>query len=161
MKKKKLKLREKIKNRPKARNHPKKKIKTVTDRPTNGHYHPSEVEMDAQDAEVMSHVLWDFAGPLLETCNDLSSEKKAISLAIFVWNACLLPEEERKQNLDSYLADCQNVIPVEEVETLAGFINRLVQDKEARFATNRKKITNCTFGDYKNNRHIEVGYTIE
>lgn len=160
MKKKKLKLREKIKNRPKARNTSKKKKKSATDRSPE-YYHPSAVETADQGTEVMSHVIWDFAGPLLATCSDLDSEKKAISLAIFVWNATLLPEQERKQTLESYLADCRNVIPPEEIETLSAYIDRLVQDKEARFATNRKKITNCTFGDFRNNRHIEVGYTME
>lgn len=161
MKKKKLKLREKIKNRPKARNIPKKKKKTTTDRSQTEYYNPPAVETADQGTEVMSHVIWDFAGPLLETCNDLASEKKAISLAIFVWNASLLPEHERKQTLEGYLADCRNVMPPEEIETLSAYIDRLVQDKEARFATNRKKITNCTFGDFKNNRRIEVGYTME
>ncbi|MGD9368893.1 MAG: hypothetical protein PVH87_24530, partial [Desulfobacteraceae bacterium] len=123
--------------------------------------HLSAVETADQGAEVMSQVIWDFAGPLLETCSDLDSEKKAISLAIFIWNASLLPEQERKQILESYLADCRNVMPPEEIETLSAYIDRLVQDKETRFAANRKKITNCTFGDFRNNRHIEVGYTME
>lgn len=161
MKKKKRKLREKIKNRPKARNISKKKKKTDTGSSQTGYDHPSAVETADQGAEVISHVIWDFAGPLLETCNDIASEKKAISLAIFVWNASLLPEQERKQILEGYLADCRNVMPPEEIETLSAYIDRLVRDKGARFAANRKKITNCTFGDFRNSRRIEVGYTME
>lgn len=161
MKKKKLKIREKIKNKPKARNHPKKKNKSTINRSQTENVDLSAVESEEQGTEVMSKVIWDFAGPLLETCNDLASEKKAISLAIFVWNASLLPEQERKQTLERYLEDCRNVLPSDEIETLSAYIDRLVRDKEDRFSTIRKKITNCTFGDFNDNRHIEVGYTIE
>ena len=161
MKKKKFKLREKIKNRPKTRNISKKKKQTAADRPSAESDYPRAVEAADQGTEGMSQVIWDFAGPLLETCEDLASEKKAISLAIFVWNASLLPEQKRKQTLDRYLADCRKVLPPEEIETLSAYIDRLLQDKEARFTANRKKITNCTFGDFRNNRRIEVGYTME
>jgi vacuolar-type H+-ATPase subunit I/STV1 len=159
MKKKKLKIREKIKNKPKARTHSKKKS-NINRSQTENEY-PTAVDSEEQGTEVMSKVIWDFAGPLLETCNDLSSEKKAISLAIFVWNASLLSEQERIQTLDRYLEDCRNVMPPEEIETLSSYIDQLVRDKEDRFSTIRKKITNCTFGDFNDNRHIEVGYTIE
>jgi len=159
MKKRKVKLREKIKNKPKTRNNPKKKVATGNSI-TTGLNNPSTETVD-QSLEVMSHIILDFAGPLLETCNDEASEKKAISLAIYVWNATLRSEQECRQSLDTYLAQCQKVMPAEELKTLSGYIDRLVQTKQVRYADNRKKITNCTFGDFGENRHIEVGYTME
>jgi len=161
MKKSKATLREKIKNKPKSRNNPRKKKKIVAGKPcTDGFDVPPADTVDG-GLEVMSHVVLDFAGPLLETCNDEASEKKAISLAIYVWNAALLPEHECRQTLDAFLAQCQKSMPPEELKTLSGYIDRLVQTKKSRFAHNRKKITNCTFGDFGDNRHIEVGYTME
>ena len=160
MKKKKIKLRAKIKNRPKSRSRMKKKKATGGDRPAAGTLDSLPVQETDEGLEVMSHVILDFASPLLETCDDREAEKKAISLAIFVWNATLLPEAEQKQALSEYLSECRKVMPSTEFETLSGYIDRLVQDKADRFADNRKKITNCTFGDYGDERHIEVGYVI-
>lgn len=108
----------------------------------------------------MSHVILDFARPLLETCSDEASEKKAISLAIFVWNTTLLPEPERKQTLEAYRSTYRDMLPKEDFQTLCTYIDRLVQDKSTRFADNRNKITNCTFGEFGDRRRIEVGYTL-
>jgi hypothetical protein len=161
MKKKKAKLREKIKNRPKTRDSSKRRKKSVTGSPKSVDLDGPMVENADEGLEVMSHVIWEFAQPLLETCNDEESERKAVSLAIFVWNATLLPEPERKKTLDAYLDQCRSAVPDEEFETLSALINQMLKDKETRFADNRKKVTNCTFGDFGDNRHIEVGYSIE
>jgi hypothetical protein len=160
MKKKKIQLRTKIKNRPKSR-HPSKKKKPVGQGPLSAEepQHQPGQEVD-EGLDIMSRVILDFAGPLLDTCDDIDAEKKAISLAIFVWNATLLPEPEKKRTLEGYLSACEEALPAQELETLSGLIGRLVQDKSDRFADNRNKITNCTFGDYGDDRHIEVGYTI-
>jgi hypothetical protein len=162
MKKRKAKLREKIKNRPKTRDSSKKKKKSVAAG------HPKSIDLDSpmvenpdEGLEVMSNVIWEFAKPLLETCQDEASERKAVSLAIFVWNTALLPEQEQKEALEAYLAQCREALPSEELETLSKLIDQLLVDKQTRFADNRKRITNCTFGDYGNNRHIEVGYSYE
>ena len=161
MKKKKIKLRAKIKNRPKSRHLANKKRKAAAGPSIKQNRNDSPVENSDPGMAVMSRIILDFANPLLETCTDKAAEKKAISLAIFIWNATLLPEDERKLTLEAYLSECRQVIPVEEWETLSAYIDRLVRDKAARFADNRKQITNCTFGDFGDNRHIEVGYTLK
>jgi hypothetical protein len=160
MKKKKVKLRAKIKSRPKTRSRMKNKKATGGDRRATESPDSLSVQKADEGLEVMSQVILDFAGRLLETCDDRDAEKKAISLAIFVWNATLLPEAEQKKALSEYLAECRNIMPATELETLSGYIDRLVRDKADRFADNRKKVTNCTFGDYEDERHIEVGYII-
>jgi hypothetical protein len=137
-----------------------KKKTSGGDRRTTENLDSLSVQKADEGLEVMSHVILDFASPLLETCDDREAEKKAISLAIFVWNTTLLPEAEQQQALSAYLSECRKVMPSEEFEMLSGYIDRLVQDKADRFADNRNKITNCTFGDYGENRHIEVGYII-
>jgi hypothetical protein len=161
MKKKKAKLREKIRNRPKTRDSSKKHKKSVAGPPKSLDLEGPMVENADEGLEVMSHVIWEFAQPLLETCNDEASERKAISLAIFVWNTALLSEPEREKTLNAYLDQCRDAVPAEEFETLSTLIDRLLKDKEARFADNHRRITNCTFGDFGDNRHIEVGYSIE
>jgi hypothetical protein len=161
MNKKKAKLREKIRNRPKTRDTSKKHKKSAAGPPKSLDLDGPMVENADDGLEVMSQVIWEFAQPLLETCDDEAAERKAISLAIFVWNTALLPEPERKKTLEAYLDQCRNAVPAEEFETLATLIDRMFKDKEARFADNRKRITNCTFGDFGDNRHIEVGYSIE
>jgi hypothetical protein len=108
--------------------------------------------------DVMSQVIFDFAAPLLKTCQDDEAQKKAISLAIFVWNATLLPDEEQRKTLDGYLDTCKGALPPEEFDSLSAIIQEMVETKRTQYPDNRNKITNCTFGDYLQNRHIEVGY---
>ena len=110
--------------------------------------------------DAMSKVILDFAAPLLATCDDLDAEKKAISLAIFVWNSALLPDPMQKTILADYLDQCETVLPADELETLKGYIDQLLQDKAQHHADNRNRITNCTFGDHDGDRHIEVGYAL-
>jgi hypothetical protein len=161
MKKKKAKLRTKIRNRPKSRDGSKKKKMQAAGPPKSLDLDSPMVENPDQGMEVMSNLIWDFAGPLLETCSDEASERKAISLAIFVWNTALLPEPERKETLESYLAQCRDALPSEELQTLSKLIDQLLAEKEKLFADNRRRITNCTFGEFDNNRRIEVGYSFE
>jgi hypothetical protein len=161
MKKKKAKLRENIKNGPKSRHNSQKNTNRRDPQSRANSINRSSEETVDQSLQVMSHVIWDFAGPLLKTCNDEAAERKAVSLAIFVWNATLLPEQERTQTLETYLSECGKVLPSEELKTLSGYVDQLVDSKKTRFAHNRKKITNCTFGNFGDNRHIEVGYTME
>lgn len=161
MKKSKAKLREKIRNKPKARNTSKRKKAAAAQRPLAEDFNRPHERTDDQGMEVMSKVILDFAAPLLETCNDEASERKAISLAIHVWNTAMLPEAQCSRILDTYLAECQKVMPAEELKTLSELIDGLVQTRKTRYAHNRKKVTNCTFGDFGADRHIEVGYTME
>ncbi len=161
MKKKKARLREKIRNKPKSRDASKRKKKADTPEVSTEDFHQPHTHHEEQGMEIMSQVVLDFAEPLLETCSDEASERKAISLAIYVWNTAMLPESQCRNTLDAYLAECQKVMPPEELNTLSDFIEGLVHTRRTRFAHNRKKITNCTFGDYGSDRHIEVGYTIE
>ncbi len=161
MKKHKARLREKIRNKPKVRNTSKKKKPASTTTPFQEDLNPQASQSDDPDMEAMSQVILDFAAPLLETCDDEPSERKAVSLAIYVWNTAMLPDPECRRTLEAYLADCQKVMPPEGVKTLSGYIDKMVETRKTRFAHNRKKITNCTFGNFGADRHIEVGYTME
>lgn len=161
MKKSKKKLREKIRNKPKARTSGRRSKKTVSGMNHEQAFNRPHGEQEDQGMEVMSQVILDFAAPLLDTCNDEASERKAVSLAIFVWNTALLAEDECRRTLDAYLDQCRQVMPPDELKTLSGYIDRLLETRKTLYAGNRKKITNCTFGDYGPDRHIEVGYTIE
>ena len=164
MKKSKARLREKLRNKPKASRTgktAKRKKQTAAPKTLGEDLYRPLAPADDQGMEVMSQVILDFAAPLLQTCNDETSERKAISLAIHVWNTAMLPEPECHEILTAYLAECQKVMPPEELKTLTDYLDQLVQARRTRFAHNRKKITNCTFGDFGADRHIEVGYTME
>lgn len=161
MKKSKARFREKIRNKPKKRNISQRNKKAVAPRPLPEDVPQAFPPTNDPNMEVMSHVILDFAAPLLETCTDQASERKAISLGIYVWNTAMLPEPECRRILATYLAGCENVMSPEELKTLSGYIDRLVATRKTRFADNHKKITNCTFGDFGADRNIEVGYTLE
>jgi hypothetical protein len=175
VKKKKEQLRKRIKSRPKSRKtgRTKRRVMPAVSQPqgpTPKTLKATELlqeqdnELAPRDAsdriDVMSQVIFDFATPLLKTCQDDEAERKAISLAIFVWNATLLPEEEQKKTLDGYLDNCKSNLPPEEFDTLSGIIHEMVETKRSQYPDNRNKVTNCTFGDFHESRHIEVGYTL-
>lgn len=161
MKKRKAKLHEKIRNRPKGRKASKRNKKSHVATPQAEDFKQPDNQLDDGGMEVMSQVILDFAAPLLENCNDQASEKKAISLAIYIWNTAMLSEEECRQTLDAYVEGCRKVMPPEELKTLTDYIDQLVQTRKTRYAHNRNKIVNCTFGNFGADRHIEVGYTLE
>jgi hypothetical protein len=173
VKKRKEQLRKRIKSRPKTRKTggikrrlvssgarpegPKPKTLKVAELTTN--QDDDLIPRDASDRiDVMSQVIFDFATPLLKSCQDDDAAKKAISLAIFVWNATLLPEEEQKKTLDGYLDTCKGALPPEEFDRLSTIIQEMVETKRTQYPDNRNKIVNCTFGDFRQGRHIEVGY---
>ena len=139
MKKKKAKLREKIKNRPKTRDSSKGRKKSASSPPKSVDLDGPMVENADEGLEVMSHVIWEFAQPLLKTCNDEASERKAVSLAIFVWNATLLPEPDRKKTLDAYLDQCRNAVAAEEFETLSTLIDQLKKIKRPGLLTTARR----------------------
>jgi hypothetical protein len=161
MKKRKAKLHEKIRNRPKGRKFLKEKKKSHVATPQPEDVKQPDTQPDDESMEVMSQVIMDFAAPLLENCNDEASEKKAVSVAIYVWNTAMLPEKECRQILDAYVEQCREIMPPEELKTLSDYIDQLVQTRKTRYGHNRNKIVNCTFGNFGADRHIEVGYTLE
>jgi hypothetical protein len=182
-KKKKLRLRKKIQSKPKIRKTGRRGVKRAISHTVSEELADSALQSkpagpktgellvepeqaapgfaESEDMERMSEVVVDFAAPLLETCEDESSEKKAVSLAIFVWNATLLPEEGRENTLGAYLADAKKSLPPEEFQTLSSYVDLLIERKRSLYPSNRKKITGCTFGGYGENRRIEVGYTVD
>ncbi|MBU1052394.1 MAG: hypothetical protein KKC46_01015 [Proteobacteria bacterium] len=58
-----------------------------------------EFEISPASRKKMSEIITEFAAPLLDAANNFEDQKKAISIAIAIWNISLLPEENQSQSL--------------------------------------------------------------
>jgi hypothetical protein len=58
-----------------------------------------EFEISPTNREKMSEIIAEFAAPLIDVAKNFEEQKKAISMAISMWNISLLPEENQLQSL--------------------------------------------------------------
>jgi hypothetical protein len=104
-----------------------------------------DFEISPKNTEKMSEIIAEYAAPLLDVAKNFEEQKKAVSLAISMWNLSLLPENKQPQ----YLKKIESVISsstkgdefTKEREEIFNYlinrkrkfyqdINRLVQDYE-------------------------------
>jgi hypothetical protein len=58
-----------------------------------------EFEISPANREKMSEIIAEFSAPLLNAVNNFEDQKKAISMAIAIWNISLFSEENQLQSL--------------------------------------------------------------
>ena len=117
--------------------------------------------VDAPGEEKMSEVILDFAKPLLDSCNDDNELiKKAISMAIIVWNITLLPDKDQDnaiQDISSKLSPSQNA---SDYVTMMSYIDMLKERKKKYFSNNKRAIVNYHFSIVQEGFHLEVASTL-
>ncbi len=104
-----------------------------------------EFEISPTNKEKMSEIIAEFAAPLLDAAKNFEDQKKAISMAIAMWNISLLPEENQLQSLkeiesivssstevDDFSKERQEIFSylIYRKKHLFQDINRFVQDYE-------------------------------
>ena len=60
----------------------------------------SELVIDPEGEARMSEVILEFAKPFLDKCEDEASERKAIVLAILIWNVSLFHGKDREWEIE-------------------------------------------------------------
>lgn len=61
--------------------------------------HKIEFEISPPNKEKMSEIIIEYAAPLLDAAQNAEDQKKAISMAIAMWNISLLPEKNQLKSL--------------------------------------------------------------
>ncbi|MFX0197590.1 MAG: hypothetical protein ACFFCW_15825 [Candidatus Hodarchaeota archaeon] len=111
--------------------------------------------------EKMSEVILDFAKPLLENCDDNSELiKKAVAIAIIVWNISLLPEKDHDnaiQDISSKLSPSENA---SDYVAMMSYIDMLMERKKKYFLNNRRAIISYHFSDVQGGVHLNVASTL-
>ena len=59
-----------------------------------------EFRVAPPNTEKMSQIIIDYAGPLLYVAKNREEQKKAITLAVIIWNLSLLPDERQSENIN-------------------------------------------------------------
>lgn len=117
--------------------------------------------VEAPDKEKMSEVILDFAEPLLENCDDNNELlKKAITIAIIVWNISLLPEKDHDdaiQDISSKLSPSENA---SDYVAMMSYIDMLMERKKKYFSNNRRAIVSYHFSNVQGGIHLYVASTI-
>jgi hypothetical protein len=104
----------------------------------------------------MSEVIQDFAEPLLDECEDDESERKAISIAIFVWNTSLLPKKEHKEAIQEICSEFSKPNDAGFLATMRLFFDMLMERKKKYFANNKRLIVGHQISGSGNNRRLII-----
>ena len=110
--------------------------------------------------EKMSDLILDFAKPLLDICDDNETIKKAISIAIIVWNISLLPEKHHEKAIKKISLDLSPHGDATDVATIMSYVDMLMKRKKEYFPNNNRAIINYHISDLKEGIHLDVASTL-
>ena len=120
----------------------------------------SNMIVDPEGKAKMSEVILDFAKPLLDECEDEESEKKAIGLAILIWNMSLFPKKSRDKEIEKL---CSGLSPSEDANDFAAllnYVNILLERKAEYYPDNKRAIVNYQMSGSGKNRRLDVASTL-
>ena len=120
----------------------------------------SKMIIDPKGEAKMSEVILDFAKPFLDKCEDEESEKKAIGLAILIWNVSLFPKKKRDQEIEKF---CSGLSPSEDANDFAALMNYvdiLLERKKVYYPENKRAIISYQMSGSGKNRRLDVASTL-
>ena len=120
----------------------------------------SKMIVDPKGEAKMSEVILDFAKPFLDKCEDEESEKKAIGLAILIWNVSLFPKKKRDQEIENF---CSGLSPSENANDFAALMNYvdiLLERKKVYYPDNKRAIISYQMSGSGKNRRLDVASTL-
>jgi len=116
-----------------------------------------EMIMDASnDLERISEVIQDFAEPLLLLREDDKFTKKAISVAIMIWNISLLPKEKQEEALQEITSGFSKSDDPDYLTRMMSIFDILIERKKNYFTNYKKLIVDYQISGAGNNLRINV-----
>ena len=100
----------------------------------------------------MSEVLLEFIEPYSQYWKTKEELNKLLGVAVIVWNAALLPGNERKEIIENAV----KVAPPEIRQDMKAIIEEMIQRKETHFAHNKRMILNYQVTMTKEGPHVTV-----
>ena len=120
----------------------------------------AKIIIDPKDENKMSEVILYFAKPFLDECEDEESEKKAIALAILIWNVSLFPKKDRDKEIQRLISDTIPVNDISDLATMKYYVNMLLERKKKYYPNNKRVIVNYQFSVSRNSRRLDVASTL-
>lgn len=106
----------------------------------------------------MSEILEEFAEPYYEFAITYGQRKKLFETAMFVWNLCLMPEDDRALSLVELME--QEIYEDEDREDFKQIVSELMVRKLTYFADVRRTIVEFQLADHGHAFHLSVASTM-
>lgn len=110
----------------------------------------------SESKEKMSEIIMDFAEPMLSNLNDNETKKKAINVAILVWNAFVLPKKERDQTIKKLIFTLSLSDSKRDLAISKTIINALMQRRKKYFSYNKRIIIDYQFSRKGEDLRLDV-----
>ncbi|AFZ53810.1 hypothetical protein VKI22_16740 [Cyanobacterium aponinum UTEX 3221] len=119
--------------------------------------HPDLVMRKVKKGELkMSEVIWNFVAPEMEIVSDLEEGHRLVSVAILAWNLSLLPEQERKDNINNYLVDLGIDNDPLESQAFKKFVQGFIDRKLKYFADIDRVIFDFKLEERRDTFHLSI-----
>ena len=86
---------------------------------------------DSPQKEKMSEVLFEFAKPLTDVCEDDEAFYLAIQISAIAWNSSFFPLKERNKLIDEVITECMN--DKKERKITKEILSKMLERKEKNF----------------------------
>jgi len=116
--------------------------------------------VDPEGEEKMSAVILDFAKPLLDECEDKESERRAVGLAVLVWNVSLFPEKDQDRKIQKLCSDLSPSNDATDFGALMPYINMLLERKKTYYPDIKRAIVNYQMSGSGKYRRLDVASTL-
>ena len=117
-------------------------------------FRDADVRMMPAGAQKMSQVILEFAGPLLDQAEGDAESRNAVALAVFAWNASLMPEDRRKDLVEEYTSDFARAGG--DIAAIREVFSELIQRKEQVYADVQRLILDYRVRGPEGRRFLEV-----
>lgn len=112
------------------------------------------------DGNKLSDVITDFAGPLLNMSLRFSDHEKMLSLAILIWNMCIVHQSKADKVIEDFHKNIlkDNNQAIDDADEI---INYLIARKKHFYKDDKRFIVSYNVKNTKQGLHLEVAYSTE
>ncbi len=117
-----------------------------------------KVYSDSVPREKMSEILIEYASPLVYAVgDDASAKKKALIIAMAIWNIGLLPDDKQLEGIEEVVKAFQLTSTANnDVEEYRRIIMLLLRRKKEHFSDSKRLILDINFVEITNGFHVNV-----
>ena len=108
---------------------------------------------DSPQKEKMSEVLFEFAKPLTDVCEDDEAFYLAIQISAIAWNSSFFPLKERNKLIDELINKCRNE---KERKTAKEILSKMLERKEKNFPNIKIMILDFKISCSDEENHLTV-----
>lgn len=107
----------------------------------------------------LSDALCEIAKPIFEKCSNSQEQEAIIPLAVFAWNACVLPHKEAEKLIENMYIEIYDKCSKDAVEDTLKILDLLIARKLLLFENDRRLITSYKVEKIQKGLHVAVTYS--